>query len=235
MTKQRFVIYKRLSVDKKDGTQTGFRNQQADIDMFLESAPDHEIISEFEEFVSGAADSKPALECAMKLCRETGATLLVAKLDRLSRRVSQIANYLEGDVQFKVTTYPSATNMMLQIMSVMAEEERNVLRMRVKRGLTIVKRDNPERLAKGVGSKWDKSFQANKSNHKKNVLRQQTRDAQQGIVDHIKTIVKYSSQVLSKTRIAVILNEEGLTTLTGKPFSQQTVSKLCKTYNIVTG
>ena len=101
--------------------------------------------------------------------------------------------------------------------------------------MAIVKRDNPERLAKGADSKWAKSFQANKPNHKVNRVRQQTRDSQQGIVDHIKTIIKYSGKVLSKTHIAAILNEEGRTTITGKPFSQQTVSKLCKTYNIVTG
>ena len=122
MTKQRFVIYKRLSVDKKDGTQTGFRNQQADIEMFLESVPDHEIISEFEEFVSGAADTKPALEEAMQLCRTSGATLLVSAVDRLSRRISQVSAYLEGDVKFKVASLGmDADNFMIGLFSLLAE------------------------------------------------------------------------------------------------------------------
>jgi len=157
------VIYKRLSKEDKTKTQHGFDSQQMDIDYYLSSVESHEVIDSFQEFVSGGADLKPELEKALELCRKEGATLVVAKLDRLSRRVSQIAQYMEGSVRFKVSTLPSANNFQLHLYAALAEEERETIRLRVKRGLAAAK-------AKGVklgaaSPKYQEKLKAGEINH----------------------------------------------------------------------
>lgn len=140
MTKQKFVIYKRLSKKKSTDNQHGFESQQIDIDIFLDGLDSQEVVGSFEEFISGTADVKPELEKAFELCRQTGATLLVSKVDRLSRRVVQVATYLEGKIEFRVATMPSANNFMIGLFSLLAEEERTAIALRVKRGLQAAKK-----------------------------------------------------------------------------------------------
>ena len=235
MTKQKFVIYKRLSVEKKGQNQTGFRSQRMDIDLFLESVPDHEIISEFEEFVSGAADVKPSLEEAMQLCRETGATLLVSKVDRLSRRISQVSMYLEGDVKFNVASLGAdADNFMIGLFALLAEKERTFIKQRVKRGLAIVKRDTPEKLAKGINSQWRKSFDANRAAglHKQPERYAKERDAQAPLVNRLQQMMNDSNNSLTQAEMAHRLNKEGFLGSRGKPLSQNGVSHLIKKYEL---
>jgi len=138
-----YVTYTRLSKEKNDRSQHGHDSQLADINYFLDRDPDAVILGSFSEFVSGAADVKPELSKAMALCKEHNATLLVSKLDRLSRRVSQIALLMESEVNFKVAVIPSANNFQLHLYAAFAEEERTSIRDRIKRGLKAAK-------AKGV-------------------------------------------------------------------------------------
>ena len=139
----KFVIYTRLSKEDKTRTQHGFDSQRADIDYYLSNIVDHEVVGEFSEFISGSADSKPELNKAMHLCKKEGATLLVAKLDRLSRKVVHIATYMDSGVDFKVATMPKADSFQLHIYAALAQQEREAISNRVKRGLEAAK-------AKGV-------------------------------------------------------------------------------------
>ncbi len=209
MTKK-FVIYRRLSKEDRTKTQHGFESQLMDINFYLEGLDSYEVVGSFKEFISGAADVKPELEKALELCRETGSVLLISKLDRLSRRVAQVATYMESDVNFKVSTYPSATNMMLHIMSVMAEEERAVIAARVKRGLAVVKRDTPEKLAKGKDSQWSKTFRANKAAglHKSTRNREATKKKLIPVINAVKDMISFSNDNLTQRQIAVKLQRK---------------------------
>lgn len=120
------VLYRRLSKEDKTRTQHGFESQLRDINYYLESNQG-EIIGDFKEFISGTADNKPELQKALTLCEDTGAILLVAKLDRLSRRVSQISQYMESKVKFKVAGLPNADNFQLHIYAALSEQEREKL------------------------------------------------------------------------------------------------------------
>lgn len=65
--------------------------------MFLEtfSEAPFDVIGTFTEVQTGGADDRPEPAKALELVRKTGAGLLVAKLDRLSRKVSFIANLMD--------------------------------------------------------------------------------------------------------------------------------------------
>ena len=139
-----FVTYLRLSRESKNGRNYGLEAQRRDLDIFLTSCcPDAngcKEIASFEEVQSGADDSRPELQKAIEHCRKTGATLLVAKLDRLSRRVSFIAQLLEvKGLEFKVACMPNADKFQLHIYAALAEQEREFISQRTKAGLARAK------------------------------------------------------------------------------------------------
>ena len=221
------VTYKRLSKEDRTRNQHGFESQEMDIQDYLKDVPNHEIVGEFQEFVSGAADHKPELEKAMELCRELGATLVVAKLDRLSRRVSQIALYMEGSVRFKVSTMPDAENFQLHIFASLAEMERQTIRKRVKRGLEAAK-------AKGVklgaaSEKYQTTYQRNKEAglHKQSKVRTQQNPE---LINRVKQMHSDSNGSMTQTEMANRLNAEGYKTSRGKDVVQGTVSAIIKKY-----
>ncbi|NJS38946.1 MAG: recombinase family protein [Rhodobacteraceae bacterium] len=85
--------------------QHGLDAQTRDINIFLTHYAEtpFEVVAEFTEVQSGKNSDRPELAKALDLCRKLGATLLVSKLDRLSRRVSQIATLMEDRrIRFRV-------------------------------------------------------------------------------------------------------------------------------------
>lgn len=136
----KFVIYKRLSKQKQQGNQYGFEAQDHDIAIFLKQFPDAIIVSEITETFTGKTlwTQRKGLVKAVELCEQTGATLLVSKIDRLGRHVESVSHLLNR-INVKIATMPSATNMVIQIMSVMAEEEARAISMRTKAALQAAK------------------------------------------------------------------------------------------------
>lgn len=220
MTK--YVLYRRLSVEDKSRNQHGFDSQMLDIRDYLKDVGEYEIVGDFKEFVSGGADIKPELEKALQLCRETGATLVVAKLDRLSRRVSQIARYMEGDVTFKVSTMPSANNLQLHIFAALAEEERATIRRRVQRGLEAAKAKGKK--IGGENPQWKQSYNKNKSLglHNDSSLLKKNPNTE-ALAAKIENIAKRENYRLTSKELADNLNSYGITTATGKSWSDRTL------------
>lgn len=139
-----YVTYLRLSRDSKNGKNYGIDAQRRDLDIFLgqccPNADGCEEIASFTEVQSGADDDRPELAKAIANCKASGATLLVAKLDRLSRRVSFIATLLEEKgLEFKVACMPNADKFQLHIYAALAEQEREFISQRTKAGLARAK------------------------------------------------------------------------------------------------
>ena len=94
-TTQKFVFYLRISTSKSGGVNSnGIAAQQRDLNIFLQGKTDPEVIGEFVEVMSGGNNERPELHAAIKLCRKTNASLVVAKVDRLSRDVEFVAKLL---------------------------------------------------------------------------------------------------------------------------------------------
>lgn len=139
-----YITYIRLSKENRNGRNYGLDAQRRDLDIFLgQCCPDVsgcEELAAYEEIQSGADDDRPQLAAAIAHCKRTGATLLVAKLDRLSRRVSFIANLLEvKGLEFKVACMPNADKFQLHIYAALAEQEREFISQRTKAGLARAK------------------------------------------------------------------------------------------------
>lgn len=137
----KFVTYRRVSTKKQGESGLGLEAQDRDIAFFLAGyAADAEVIAQFIEVDSGANDSREVLIEAIDLCRQTGATLLVAKLDRLSRDVAFIATLMKDPkVNFRVAVMPHASKFELHIYAALAEQEREMISQRTKMALAELK------------------------------------------------------------------------------------------------
>lgn len=139
---KQFVIYRRVSTSDQGRSGLGLEAQDRDIRLFLDNYAEvpFEIIGEFLEVQSGKDNDRPELAKALDLCRRTGAELLVAKLDRLSRRVSFIATLMDDPkVKLRVAAMPNADKFQLHIYAALAEQERDFISLRTKAALAEVK------------------------------------------------------------------------------------------------
>lgn len=140
---QRYVIYHRVSTADQGRSGLGLAAQERDVALFLEGfAPrPHEVIATFREVQSGADNDRPELDAALALVRRTpGCELLVAKLDRLSRRVAFIAGLMEDRrVRLRVATMPGADPFQLHLFAALAEQERGFVSARTKAALAQAK------------------------------------------------------------------------------------------------
>jgi DNA invertase Pin-like site-specific DNA recombinase len=75
----------------------------------------------------------------MELCRMTGATLLIAKLDRLSRNVAFVSALMETGVQFVACDFPTANNLTIHILAAVAQHEQEMISARTRDALAAAK------------------------------------------------------------------------------------------------
>lgn len=139
---QQYVTYTRVSTEDQGRSGLGLEAQERDIAIFLDKFSDvpHEIIGEFRDVQSGADSERPELTKALELVRKTGAELLVAKLDRLSRKVSFIATLMDDRrVKLRVAQMPQADKFQLHIYAALAEQERTFISERTKAALKAAK------------------------------------------------------------------------------------------------
>ena len=138
MPEGKFIAYYRVSTDRQGRSGLGLDAQKASVTAYLNGG-DWELVEEVVEVESGKKNERPALQKALVKCRRQKATLVIAKLDRLSRNLAFIANLMESGVEFVATDMPHANRTMLQIMAVFAEHEREMISKRTKEALAVAK------------------------------------------------------------------------------------------------
>lgn len=138
-TAPKFVAYARVSTDEQGQAGLGIDAQQHGIRQHIESVGGM-LVREFVEVASGDDDERPQLAAALKLAKRTGAVLVVAKLDRLSRVVAKIAGLIRGGTELRVVECANASTLELHIRAVIAEEERRKIAERTKDALAAAKR-----------------------------------------------------------------------------------------------
>ncbi len=137
----KFVTYKRVSTKQQGSSGLGLDAQERDIGLFLTNyATEPEVIGEYTDIQSGNCDDRPELAKAIRQAKDDSATLLVAKLDRLSRKVSYIATLMEDTgLNLRVAQMPNADKFQLHIYAALAEQERDFISKRTKAALQEAK------------------------------------------------------------------------------------------------
>ena len=139
---KQFITYTRVSTREQGKSGLGLEAQERDIELYLDNyvAEPYEVLETYKDIESGKRDDRPELDKAISLAKETGATLLVAKLDRLSRKVSYVATLMEDKkLNFVVASMPYADKFQLHIYAALAEQERDFISIRTKAALAAAK------------------------------------------------------------------------------------------------
>src|SRR5262245_46383071 len=120
---KKFVAYYRVSTDRQGRSGLGLDAQRSAVLTYLNGGS-WELAAEFTEVESGKNNARPALAEALDACKRLKATLVIAKLDRLSRSVSFGSTLMDSGVTFVAVDNPNATKLTIHILLAVAEHER---------------------------------------------------------------------------------------------------------------
>ena len=134
-----FVAYYRVSTDKQGKSGLGLDAQREAVTRYLNGGP-WRMVARFEEVESGKNNARPELAKALAACRLHRATLLIAKIDRLSRDAAFLLNLRDAGVDFIAADMPEANRMTVGIMAIIAEQERDAISKRTREALQAAKR-----------------------------------------------------------------------------------------------
>lgn len=139
-TGKNYVAYYRVSTSKQS---LGIDAQKELVQRYVSSLDGAELIDSYTEIETGkganALDRRPQLRAALDAAKKRKATLIVGKLDRLSRSTAFVSALLEGGVDFVAADMPAANKVMLQMFAVIAEYERDQIAARTRAALAVAK------------------------------------------------------------------------------------------------
>ena len=143
MGEDRFVSYLRVSTDRQGRSGLGLDAQREAVRAFL-AGRGWPPVAEFVEVESGRRADRPQLAAALAACRSRGATLVVAKLDRLSRNVPFLRSLTDAGVDVIFCDMPNLPagamgRFLLTQMAAVAELEAGLTSERTKAALAAAK------------------------------------------------------------------------------------------------
>jgi DNA invertase Pin-like site-specific DNA recombinase len=209
----KFIAYYRVSTPKQGKSGLGIAAQRMAIKTFLKC--DGDLIGEYHDVDSGRVNNRTELGKAISHAKRTSAKLLIARLDRFSRRVSFIAQIMEQGVGLVCAEMPNASDFQLHIFAALAQEERRLISERTKAALAEARRRGTRLGANGLK------------------LAEKNRRSADDFAIHLS--LHLSGEILrsSYSEMAHHLNNAGITTRTGRRFFPQTVKNyVCRWHNL---
>lgn len=132
------ITYYRVSTPRQGASGLGLAAQKRSVKQFA-SANGYGILGEYIEIESGKKNNRPLLAKAILDCKKHGATLLIAKLDRLGRNVAFISSLMEAQIDFVAVDNPTANKFVVHVMAAFAEYERDQISLRTREALKAAK------------------------------------------------------------------------------------------------
>jgi DNA invertase Pin-like site-specific DNA recombinase len=223
MTTGKFISYLRVSTAKQGVSGLGLEAQRASVQAHLNGG-NWKIVCEVIEIESGKDNARPELAKALRLCRLHGATLLVAKLDRLSRNVAFLSNLMESKVRFTAADMPEADETHLHMMAVFAQHEARMISTRTKAALKAAKARGTALGGRRVSAK---RFAQIAAQGRKASIASRTRESTEWAKDVRGIIVDIQAAGAKSLRqIAAGLNERTIPTSRGGAWSAVQVQRI---------
>lgn len=132
------VAYYRVSTAKQGRSGLGLEAQRTAVEAFVQGRGGR-IVAEFVEVESGKENARPELLKALRTAKVSGAKLVIAKLDRLSRNAAFLLTLRDSGVAFIAADMPEANDLTVGILAVVAQEERRAISARTKAALAAAK------------------------------------------------------------------------------------------------
>jgi len=227
MATGKFIAYYRVSTKKQKVSGLGLEAQRDIVHNFLNGGS-WDLIEEFQEAESGKIDDRPELQKAITSCRLKNATLVVSKLDRLSRDLHFITSLQKSGVKFVVAENPDMNELTVHIFAAMAQHERKLISQRTTEAL---------KQARGRGVQLGNPIirtgqQVPGSGDTSNARKAKTDLADEYAKDMRPVIEDVKSDGTTTLRgIAQILNDRGFTTRRGKVWTANSVRLCIKRYS----
>ena len=105
----RIIGYERVSTARQGASGLGLEVQSQAIEAYAAQRA-ATLVARFTEVESGRNADRPELKQALHLAKVTGATLVIAKLDRLSRNAAFLLTLRESGVRFLAVDLPEAND-----------------------------------------------------------------------------------------------------------------------------
>lgn len=209
MASGKFISYLRVSTARQGADGLGIEGQRQAIETYLNGGR-WELLAEFKEVESGKRNDRPELQKALRHCKMTGSTLVIARLDRLARNAAFLLGLQNAGVKFVAVDMPDANEMTVGIMAVIAQGEAKAISARTVAALQAAKArgtmlGNPKNLNEDAAAKGRVlGVQAKKTK------------ADTFAAETVSTIKGYLEQGMSLNQIARELNKANILTARGK-------------------
>jgi DNA invertase Pin-like site-specific DNA recombinase len=205
-----YIAYYRVSTKEQN---LGIQAQQTAVSKFIKQ--DDIILATYVEKESGKKDNRIELTKAIQHCKESGSTLIIAKLDRLSRNVTFISQLLDSNLSFLCCDMPSANKFTIHIFAALAQQERELISSRTKAALAELKANGkvlgtPANLNDAHRSKGRLTVKAN------------ALEADRHIINYVLLL----RETKTLREIATQLNKEGKTTRASKAYTQTQIKRM---------
>ncbi len=215
---KKYISYYRVSTAKQGISGLGLEAQKAAVRSFLKC--EDCIEAEYTEVESGKKNDRSELKAAIAHAKATGSTLVIAKLDRLSRNAGFIFALKDSGVDFVCADMPDANTLTIGIFAVLAQHERELISQRTKAALKAKKAKGhilgtPANLTREARLKGIEVRKRNAQNSKENK-------------QAVHFILAEKEKGKSFRQIVDKLNGLGYLTSKGKRFGVSSVYKLYK-------
>ena len=120
------------------GSGLGLEAQQASVRAYV-AAQNWTLVAEYQDVASGKDDRRPGFQAALARCRQLGAVLVAARLDRITRRAHTLSQLLGHGVSLRAADMPGADELMLRVYAAMAQKERELISERTRAALAAAR------------------------------------------------------------------------------------------------
>lgn len=132
------VAYYRVSTQKQGNSGLGLEAQKEAVRRYVKDT-NSTLVEEYTEIESGRKNDRPRLVEALSTSRVHNATLVVAKLDRLSRDAGFLLTLQKSSVRFVACDLPHANELTIGILAVVAQEEARSISTRTRSAMQTLK------------------------------------------------------------------------------------------------
>jgi DNA invertase Pin-like site-specific DNA recombinase len=201
----KFVAYLRVSTARQGRSGLGLEAQREAVKQLVSNRSGRIIAPEFVEVESGKRNDRPELAKALNRCRTTGATLAIAKLDRLGRNAAFLFTLRDSGVHFIAADLPDANTLTIGVMIAMAQYERELISKRTKDALAAAK-------ARGQKLGGHREGSANIAKYRSLGVQAAQREADRALEPLADELRSMRAERLSLRVIAARLNDQEITT-----------------------
>ena len=213
-----FIAYYRVSTKRQGESGLGLEAQQNVVESYI-ARKDGKLLHSYTEVESGKKNNRPQLQKALQHCQLTNSTLVVSKLDRLSRDLHFLSTVIKSGISFICCDQENSGILVLQVLAAVAEEELRNVSLRTKLALDAAKKrgvklGNPRlhevrnTCMKNARAEWQK----NNDDFNNAIL---------PVIQNLK-----SEGIKSYKGLARKLNEMGFKTRYGRQFHSSTVRNI---------